>query len=608
MNRIFLLNQLCSNIPVDKKTTTKNTDKSSGNSQKMRYSKYVNQNSRNYYKITETEIITLTVLSVTPKSATITYTYNTKPGYVNMIVTNIQDVLDTHAFVVYDIPFTITGLSPNSYYTINTNIVFVSGNSYPKTFENAIKTLLEGPPLEPITITSPQYNSAILNFGLPIGNITSVNLTVLKNQDTSQRLFFPNIISPFLISGLDPDITYDISLSSFYDSTQNSYSILYKPALFKTFFENYPVLISATNIENTAVTITFSFTGTPSSNILILTNANNVYDTSFSKINITGDSRITFTGLHIDTSYNLEITSVYNASGHIYPILFTNVFHTLNESPVYTPRVTVILGDRITLTFIPASGNVLNYVVNLIDTNGNTVSKTYPTYPDSVTFYDLTNSTNYTLTITSNYSDNSYTYTYPNYILTLTEGPVKQIAPTTITNRSVVISFSASPGSVSTYAYQYQGEINNVDHYSGEELTSTIFALMDLAINTPYTVMITTNYANGHSYSNTFLNLFTTLNEGPSSIFNININIHTNSIDITFINMYGYPSEFVFYAKPSSYGSDISGNYEGIANLTYTYTLTGLSIFTDYTISIVTYYNTTSYTTIYPEPITISPQ
>lgn len=224
---MFSLKNVCNTIVVDKRTTTKNTDKSSSFSQRMRYSKYINLNSRNYYKVTETEITSLTVSDITPTSAMVTYTYYSKPAFVELIVTNIQKMTDTQTFMVYDIPFKITRLSPNSYYTIKTYTVFTSGDRFMKTFENAIFTLLEGPPLEIISITNPQFTSATLNFRLPIGDVTSfsVNLNVIQNNNKSITYFFPDITSPFIITGLETDVIYDISLSSFYPSTQNSYSV-----------------------------------------------------------------------------------------------------------------------------------------------------------------------------------------------------------------------------------------------------------------------------------------------------------------------------------------------------------------------------------------------
>lgn len=131
----------CKNITVDKASIERNTDKSAINTQKMRFSKYVNPNSRNYYQIIESGIVSLTVSSITYNSAVISYTYYSKPVYVNMIVTNIQDMTDTHMYTMYDSPFTITGLFSNSYYTITTYTAFISGNRYTKVFENAIYTL-----------------------------------------------------------------------------------------------------------------------------------------------------------------------------------------------------------------------------------------------------------------------------------------------------------------------------------------------------------------------------------------------------------------------------------------------------------------------------------
>jgi hypothetical protein len=315
---------------------------------------------------------------------------------------------DTQSFTVYNIPFTITGLLPNSYYTIKTTIVFISGNRYTKTFESVIYTINEGPVRESIQITDLQYNSATLNFITPIGNAYSVDLTVLETQNTSKTYFYPNITSPFVITKLLVNTSYDIRLTSFYNSSKNSYSV-YKPGFFQTYNEDYPNFEEAINIRNNVATIKFSFTGNPSYNTLLLTNANNVNDTSFNVTNTTGDSVITFTGLSIDTSYNLKITSVYNSTEHTFPISFTNVFHTLNENPVLDIIIYVLLGNQITFTFIPVPGDVLEYVINLKDTNNNIITNTYN--PEFISFNQLTSNMNYTLTIISKYIINSYTYT-----------------------------------------------------------------------------------------------------------------------------------------------------------------------------------------------------
>jgi hypothetical protein len=107
----------------------------------MRYSEYVNPNNHNYYQVIESGIVSLTVSSITYNSAVISYTYYSKPVYVNIIVRNIQDSTDTHLYTIYNSPFTVTGLLPNSYYTITTYAVFISGNRYTKVFANAIATL-----------------------------------------------------------------------------------------------------------------------------------------------------------------------------------------------------------------------------------------------------------------------------------------------------------------------------------------------------------------------------------------------------------------------------------------------------------------------------------
>jgi len=184
----------------------------------------------------------------------------------------------------------------------------------------------------------------------------------------------------------------------------------------------------------------------------------------------------------------------------------------------------------------------------------------------------------------------------------------------TLQNTSVTISITASPGAVSNYRIEYYGDINDTRHYykTITDLGNLLFTLTNLVIYTPYTIIITANYTNGHSYPYTYSNFFTTLNQGPSSIFDITTYI--DSIDIRFINMYNYPSAFIFNATHST-NQPISGSYTGIANTEYTYNLAGLSSNTTYTIDIITRYDTIennipvtrNYSTIYPIPITTLP-
>ena len=612
---MFPLRQICNNIPIDKAKLKKTANAS----QAMLYSKYASGNRRIYKTIIEGQVVEIKMISATPNTATITHYSVAKPLFIEITVMNIQDMADTQTFNVYENPYVITNLQPNAYYTIRAYTVYKSGNRYINVFENVVRTLFEGPPLEEIYITNPEYDSAILYFRTAIGDPTSINLMVLNNANTSIRLFYPNISSPFLITGLSPDIKYDISLSSFYSATNNSYSAGYKSALFQTYNENYPEFLGVSNITHVGATIHFRYTGFPSRNIIKVTNVkiptNTVTITNTNPMN-SGINSITFNTLPIDSSFNLSITSVYDITNHTYPVNKTNVFHTLNENPIPEVKILSILGDFFSIQYTKAPGKVVSYDISLVGVNGQIISYNYPTVPNFVDFPYLAVYTNYTLTIRTKYQVNSYLYTYPGYIRTLNEGPISDIIYSNLENTSAHVSFQPAPGINQTYNVVYSGQRNNTTVYYINGLTDPSFNLTELSIFTPYYFTIYSYYSlNNNSYKFVYTNattnntLFTTLNQNAATI--ISILMTSNSASVRFINVFGTPNLFTFYAKNALDQVVSSGTYEGNSNTPVDHLLSGLTPSTAYYISMVTSYTTIedgktrTYTTLYSgNPVT----
>lgn len=602
------MNQICNKIPIDKASIKKTANLS----QAMLYSKYASGNRRIYKTIIEGQVVEIKMIHATPNTVTITHNSIAKPLFIVIIVINIQDIADTQTFNVYENPYVITNLQPNAYYTINAYTVYISGNRYLNVFENVVRTLFEGPPLERINITNAEYDSAILNFVTAIGDPTSINLTVLNNANTSSQLFYPNITSPFLITGLSPDVTYDISLSSYYSATQNSYSAEYKPALFKTYNENYPEFLGVSNITHVGATINFRYTGNPSRNIIKVTNVKIPTNTvTITNVNsaTSGTTNVTFNTLPIDSSFNLSITSEYDITNHTYPVNRTNVFHTLNENPIPEIRILNILGDFLSIQYTRSPGNVVSYDISLVDVNGQAIHYNYITIPNYIDFPYLVVFTDHTLTIRTNYRQNSYLYTYPGYIRTLNEGPISNLTYSDVENTSARVYFQPAPGTNQTYNVVYNGERNNTTIYYINGLTEPSFDLTGLSIFTPYYFTIYSFYKlNNHFYKYVYTNettgntLFTTLNQNASTITAIKV-VTSNSITIQFINVFGTPTLFTFYAK-NVLGQVVStGTYVGISNREVDHVFSGLTPSNAYTISMVTSYNdgsrTRTYTTLY---------
>ena len=351
-------NQICINRNYNKYALVNKTNKSSSNSRLIRYSTYI-QSRRNSHVVYEGQVNSLKMTLSTPNTATLEFTYSGKPSYIKLIVQNIQLLSDIQTFTMTSSPYTITGLTPNSYYMVDTYTMFNTGNEYKKTYLNSVSTLNEGPPLN-VNITNPLHDHAILNFTPSIGNPSRFILDVINSADATDVLNFQNVTSPFMIVGLTPNTTYDISLSSYYNTTSNSY-VSYTSSAFETFFENYTAIADIINLTNMSATLSYVYTGYPTDIIFTITNANLPTDT-YTISNI-GDS-VTFSDIRIDASYNISINTIYS-TGHNYITSLPNAFHTLNESLIENFNIIQILGDSLIVNFTKSYGNPIRYTATL---------------------------------------------------------------------------------------------------------------------------------------------------------------------------------------------------------------------------------------------------
>ena len=618
----FTLKQICNKAPIDKASYVHLKEDSAFFSQRLRYSNYVGGNRRIYKTRIEGQVNDITMINASPYTATILYTYVSNPKYIEMIVVNIQNSLDTHTYTSYGSPFTLTGLAANAYYTIYTYAVFSSGNRYLNTFQNAVKTLNETPVLSnAVVITDAQYASAVITFSLPIGNISYVDLNVIDNVTNNVNeinvYYYPKISSPFTITGLQPNVFYDISLSSYYQSSNNGYNT-YISRAFKTFNENFPIfntINGVSNLKNTSATVSFSFTGEPLSNLLTLTNAKNGNDTH--SINITNPTitEANFTGLQIDSSYNLTITSSYIGS-RSYSKTFLSVLHTYNEYAVSNISASQLLGNGFVITFISAPGSVYEYILQIKNNRTNIINSiTYQQYPRFILFNSLDIFTQYTIIITTYYIlDGSRNYvSIPYSVSTLNEGPVSIFRYSNVENTSATIQFDSAPGyeNIDRYIVTYKGSQNNVRLYTinvTNQVNPTI-NLTELSIYTSYTVTITTYYKDGNSYYyTTNVDIFTTLNQGASIIQSVTPTKNAISFEIT--NAYNLPSYIVFIATNTTTNISITSGNIAFAqlNTTQTYTLPNLPAST-YKVSLQTIYNDPDkqrlYTTLFSASIIV---
>ena len=573
----------------------------SSSSQALKYSSYINR--KRYYNVYEGTVKEIIQTNSTPTTVSITFSYIGFPSYFIFVVTNIQDLSDNQIIHLAKSPFTITNLKQNSYYTIDTTSVFYTGNSYSYSFPTSISTLNEGPALN-YYIDTVKNHSAILHFTNPLGSPT--NIYIILNSATTS-ITFNRVTSPFLFQDLSYNTTYDILLSSYYNSTNNTYTENLINA-FRTLFEEYPYDISIMNVTNLGVYINYQYIGNPSYNMITLQNVKKLNETY--TIN-TLDNYVSFNTLSIDTSYNLYITSNYSTS-NTYKTTILNAFHTLNESSVYDITVNYTNGSIIGFKFIPASGNVIQYISNLTDINGNVQSQSFSLHPSYIYYYDLSINSSYNLNIVSVYDDNLYIYNYynsvqnTNQITTLNESAIAFFNITRIGNRYVDISLNPSPGSSFFYniIYTIHGQPKSTLYHSN---IKNPYTLNILNIYANYDITIVTQYLKtNNKYSYTVLNAFATLNQNYATITDIS-NILYNSVDVTFQNIYDNPITYIIYATPVLGGTIINTQFSiiNVNSFTYTYTISDLSCNTLYSYSIVTNYKDSnktdvSYNYIYP--------
>jgi sugar lactone lactonase YvrE len=253
-----------------------------------------------------------------------------------------------------------------------------------------------------------------------------------------------------------------------------------------------------------------------------------------------------------------------------------------------------------TSTFVVAKVNIETSVIPPPPT---TITYTYTTIPNSVSYINLLHNTSYRLTVQSVYSDNTYTYTIP--INTLNESAVTNISYSNLGNTSAYIYFNTSPGNSPTYLIKYQGTRidTRIRYATPNPPTATNVNLTGLTINVPYDITVTTIYSNNNLYSYTVNSLFTTLNQGLTQISSIT-NITTTSFNIVYINTYERVNSYLFTIKQNGTTITTATTF-GSANNTRTVTITGLTSGQTYNITILTTYNdNNTYLTTYANTVT----
>ena len=363
-------------------------------------------------------------------------------------------------------------------------------------------------------------------------------------------------------------------------------------------YQGRPTTLVIRNAKLTMADIYFTYVGNPQSYLITLTNASGIrnYNVNHNMFVSIGYYRVT--GITPNSTYEVNVIAQY-VSGDIYSVNSPKTFSTSTAlGTVQTFGFTNPTNEVYKITSLPmkTSFNIeftplndeANYkvIVNNLS-SGSEYSVTIP-YDKTQLYYTRTIptipfDTSYNVSINSIYENGNETYTYltNNTHRSIDEMHLSYLDISSIHNTYVDLSYS----SVDVAGVIYKLYLNDLLTKSDTSYTG-VFHVTDLSINTMYpnTYVSVTYPGSGNEYKNAITPLlsFTTLNEGDSIIYSVNVK--NTEIGISYLNDIGYNKTLLL---------DICGTQTQLTNYSGTHIFTGLAIDTSYNISIKTKYTTT---------------
>jgi hypothetical protein len=330
-------------------------------------------------------------------------------------------------------------LRKDTNYDITATAVYVSGNTYPFFIKNGLKTINEGPVLE-VQYSSITNHTAKITFTNNYGPPNTVQLTITNTNNPNDTQVISNLSSGYIIRNLERNAYYNVQLDSHFISSDNNYTYFLQNA-FQTLNEEQPIFLQTTNIQNNSVTIQYDVIGSPTYNILTLTNVNNTTDIYVKDNEV--EKTVTFDGIGIGQTYTLDITSVYT-TGNRFTTTVTNVFTTLIEDTVKNIVILNTTGNTVFFSFNPAIGNPILYTTTFINQNPIFPSVIYDFSGTIITqglnVTNLKHNSSYFFTVTSVYADRNLYTTTPIEIRTLNEGTITNFSIRKIENTAIIIN------------------------------------------------------------------------------------------------------------------------------------------------------------------------
>ena len=467
----------CPTIPIN---STQSSLDNSNSSSALRFSERLR--SRKPRKVFQGQPTRLEIYRATFTTARIHFQYIGSPVYYDIVA---YSTVDRHTYQFTHKEFlqysylTLTGMTPNTLYTVELYATYISGDRFPvnhfKTFrtsyaEGKVKDLtLINPTNQNYYITDPSYNTSFTLQFSPLNDYVDyrISVTELDYQATIPYADISNIeLYQHTFTDLSFNHTYNVTIETLYGVSNDRYIYSVSGSI-TTLNEQYLSQLELLYLYNTSVDLSYSkIHEHPIDNVSYQVFLDDIERTKHASY--LGD--VTLSNLSINQTYNSHVAIVFHNSKNTYhnvqlPLLN---FTTLNESETQFTNI-VTKNTSIELNVEDASGTP-QYEFTIVPDDGASLNWN----PPQLIFTDLSINTTYTIEartiyppITSppNETDISNVYTIQTIIHTLNQGPVTNLQAREIKDvySNVRIDFSPAPAFQTTGEF-YQVQLDNYDY------------------------------------------------------------------------------------------------------------------------------------------------
>ena len=458
--------------PVENGDTTPTSTDNSNTSSALRLSERIR--SQRTRKIYQGQPRRLVILGATFTTAKLYFEQVGQPSYYNVVLTtnNSADKNTTNERHTYQFTYTqyihygnyllVTGLTPNTVYTVELYVTYESGDVFPVNHTKQFRTSVAEGAVKNVILKNPTNQIFPVETGGVDSQRTSftVEFTPLRDR-VDYRISIPDLLYianisydtmtneyPLLYSksfDASYNTTYTAIVETLYGSGSDQYTFDTSESI-TTVNENYFLQSNLTvdTIFNRSILLSYS----PVDTIEGIQHNFYVNGVKHGNIELLNNNRVTILDLMINTTYTLAISTVFPDSHNEY---IDNVnkltLTTLNESGVtflFNTNSPIIRNTSVDFLYEAPSGTSFT-VIPSIEPDHGTIHLDSVNQILSIT--GLSINTTYLVSLDASYGSTNNNYTIQEYFTTLNQGPVTNLQVTEIVKvrSDAIVTFTGAP-------------------------------------------------------------------------------------------------------------------------------------------------------------------